>query len=145
MKHKQDFLGFFAYHKVAGNLVMLIMILGGFFALQKLNIRYFPNFNLDFITISVIWNGASAEDVESSITQPLEQNLRSIDNLRKMTSSSANGASAITLELEEGTNIVLALNQVKQKVDEFRNLPGDAEDPVVINLSRYEQVARLLI
>jgi multidrug efflux pump subunit AcrB len=145
MKHKQDFLGFFAYHKVAGNLVMLIMILGGFFALQKLNIRYFPNFNLDFITIDVVWNGASAEDVEQSITQPLEQNLRSIDNLRKLTSTSAKGVAAITLELEEGTDIVLALNQVKQKVDEFRNLPGDAEDPVVINLSRYEQVARVLI
>jgi multidrug efflux pump subunit AcrB len=145
MKHKQDFLGFFAYHKVAGNLVMLIMILGGFFALQKLNIRYFPNFNLDFITVDVIWNGASAEDVEQSITQPLEQNLRSIDNLRKLTSTSAKGVAAITLELEEGTDIVLALNQVKQKVDEFRNLPGDAEDPVVINLSRYEQVARVLI
>lgn len=145
MNQRTDLLSFFAHHKVAANLLMLMMILGGLFALNQLNIRYFPNFDLDYIRISVIWSGASAEDVESSITNPLEQSLKSTDNLRKLTSSSAQGISSITLELVEGTDIILALNQVKQKVDEFRNLPTDAEEPSVINLSRYEQVARLLI
>jgi len=145
MKHKTDLLGFFAHHKVAANLLMLMMILGGVFALQKLNIRYFPNFDLDYIRVSVVWSGASAEDVESSITNPLEQSLKSTDNLRNLTSTSAQGISTITLELVEGTDIILALNQVKQKVDEFRNLPTDAEEPSVINIARYEQVARVLI
>ena len=145
MKHRTDLLGFFAHHKVAANLLMLMMILGGFFALNKLNIRYFPNFDLDFIQVSVVWSGASAEDVETSITIPLEQTLRSIDNLRNLTSTSSQGISSITLELLEGTDIILALNQVNQKVDEFRNLPTDAEEPSVINIARYEQVARLLI
>ncbi|MCK5191471.1 MAG: efflux RND transporter permease subunit, partial [Methylococcales bacterium] len=63
-QHKTDILGFFAHHKVAGNLVMLMMIIGGLFALSKLHIRYFPSFELDVITISVVWRGASAEDVE---------------------------------------------------------------------------------
>jgi len=54
MKHKTDLLGFFAHHKVAANLLMLMMILGGVFALQKLNIRYFPNFDLDYIRVSVV-------------------------------------------------------------------------------------------
>ncbi|MCK4840513.1 MAG: efflux RND transporter permease subunit [Methylococcales bacterium] len=145
MKQHTDLLGFFAHHKVAANLLMLMMILGGFFALHKLNIRYFPNFNLDYIQINVAWSGASAEDVESSITIPLEQTVKSIDNLRKLTSTSSQGRSSISLELVEGTNIILALNQVKQKVDEFRNLPTDAEEPSVININRYEQVARVLI
>ena len=145
MNHRTDLLGFFAHHKVAANLLMIMMILGGFFALSKLNIRYFPNFDLDFIQVSVVWSGASAEDVETSITIPLEQTLRSVDNLRNLTSTSAQGISSITLELTEGTDIILALNQVNQKVDEFRNLPTDAEEPSVINIARYEQVARLLI
>ncbi|MCF6252634.1 MAG: efflux RND transporter permease subunit [Methylococcaceae bacterium] len=145
MKQHTDLLGFFAHHKVAANLLMLMMILGGFFALQKMNIRYFPSFDLDYITVNVVWSGASAEDVETAITIPLEQTLRSTDNLRKLTSTSAQGLASITLELVEGTDIILALNQVKQKVDEFRNLPSDAEEPSVINLARYEQVARLLI
>ncbi len=114
MKHKTDFLGFFAHHKVAANLVMLMMIMGGLFALQKLNIRFFPNFDLDYIRVSVVWRGASAEDVETSITIPLEQSLKSVDNLRKITSTSAQGISSITLELIEGTDTIIALNQVKQ-------------------------------
>lgn len=145
MNHRSDLLGFFTYHKVAANLLLIIMILGGVFALQKLNIRYFPNFDLDYINVSVVWSGASAEDIEKSITNPLEQNLKSVDNLRKITSTSSQGLSTITLELIEGTDIILALNQVKQKVDEFRNLPTDAEEPSVINIARYEQIARLLI
>ncbi len=145
MKHRGDLLGFFAHHKVAANLLMLIMILGGLYALHKLNIRYFPNFDLDIIRINIVWSGASAEDVETAITIPLEQSLKSIDNLRNMTSTSSQGVSSITLELVEGTDTVIALNQVKQKVDEFRNLPTDAEEPSVINVARYEQVARILL
>ena len=142
--HK-DLLGFFAHHKVAANLLMLMMIIGGFFALNKLNIRYFPNFELDYISVSTVWSGASSEDVETAITIPLEQSLRSVDNLRKITSTSAQGASGITLELVEGTDNILALNQAKQIVDEFRNLPEDAESPSVTSMSRYERVGRLVI
>ena len=89
MTPKTDLLGFFAHHKVAANLVMLMMIGGGLFALKKLDIRYFPNFELDLVTVSVAWSGASAEDVETSITIPLEQSLKSIDNLRKKSAESA--------------------------------------------------------
>lgn len=145
MQHKPDLLGFFAHHKVAGNLLMLIMILGGMFALQKLNIRYFPNFDLDLIQVSVSWKGASAEDIETAITIPLEQSLKTIDNLRNITSTSTQGSANITLELFEGTDTIQALNQVKQYVDEFRNLPDEAEIPKVISIVRYEQVAKLLI
>ena len=145
MKHRTDILGFFAHHRVAANLVMLMMLIGGLFALQKLNIRYFPNFDLDLIRIRVVWSGASAEDVETGITIPLEQALKAVDNVRKMTSTSSQGLASIILELTEGTDIVIALNQVKQKVDELRNLPNDAEEPSVVNIARYEQVARLLI
>lgn len=145
MTNHSDLLGFFAHHKVAANLLMLMMILGGFFALHKLNIRYFPSFDLDYIKVDVIWSGASAEDIETSITTPLEQTLKSIDNLRNFTSTSVQGLSSISLELVEGTDIIPALNQVNQKVDEFRNLPTDAEQPRVINIARYEQIAKLLI
>ena len=145
MTPKTDLLGFFAHHKVAANLVMLMMIMGGLFALKKLDIRYFPNFELDLITVSVAWSGASAEDAETSITIPLEQSLKSIDNLRKITSTSSQGGTSITLELIEGSDTIIALNQVKQIIDEFRNLPTDAEKPEVVTVSRYEQVARLLL
>jgi multidrug efflux pump subunit AcrB len=124
---------------------MVMMLLSGYIALQKLNVQFFPNFELDQISVSTTWSGASAEDIEAGITNPLEQRLRSIDHLKEMTSTSASGTSGITLEFDENTNMSLALDEVKKQVDDFQNLPDDAEQPKVAQLVRYESVARLLI
>ena len=143
--HKSDILGIFAHHKVAANLLMMIMLLSGAYALSKLNIQFFPNATLDVITVRVVWTGASAEDVEVGITTPLEQRLKVIDNLNKLTSTSAQGISSLTLEFEDNTNMVLALDQVRREVDGFRNLPQEAEKPVIVKASFYESIARLVI
>jgi multidrug efflux pump subunit AcrB len=139
----RDLLGTFAHHRVAANLLMVLMLLSGVFALRQLNVQFFPDFELEVVTVTTAWSGASAEDVEIGITLPLEQRLRTVDHLEEMSSTSAPGTSGITLEFDEGTDMVLALEQVKQRVDDFLNLPGDAEDPVVIHPARYEPVASL--
>jgi multidrug efflux pump subunit AcrB len=145
MPHRSDIIGIFAHHKVAANLLMVIMLLTGAFALDRLNVQFFPTFELDIVTVRVIWSGASAEDIEDGITDPLEQRLRTVDNLDKMTSTSSQGISSITLEFEEGVDPLLALDEVRRAVDEFRNFPQDAEKPEVALTTRYEQVARFLI
>lgn len=145
MRRRKGVIGFFVHHRVAGNLVMLVMILGGVLALSRMNIQFFPTFALDVVSVRVVWSGASAEDVERGITDPLEQRLRSVDGLKKMTSTSAQGISSITLEFHEGTDPIQAVDDVRQQVDEFNNFPADAEEPQVARLERYEPVARLLI
>ncbi|MGB2108439.1 MAG: efflux RND transporter permease subunit [Marinobacter vinifirmus] len=126
-------------------MVMLVMLLGGALALTRMNIQFFPTFALDVVSVRVVWSGASAEDVERGITDPLEQRLRSVDGLKKMTSTSAQGVSSISLEFHEGTDPIQAVDDVRQQVDEFNNLPGDAEEPQVARVERYEPVARLLV
>jgi multidrug efflux pump subunit AcrB len=143
--HKDDLVGLFAHHKVAANLLMIMMILAGLLALDRLNVQFFPGFDLDMVTVRVVWSGSSAEDVEDGITNPLEQRLRTVENLYKLTSTSTQGISSITLEFEEGTNPLLALDEVRRLVDEFRNFPQDAEKPEVALATRYESVARVLL
>ncbi|AOY89194.1 acriflavin resistance protein [Marinobacter salinus] len=145
MRRRKGIIGFFVHHRVAANLVMLVMLLAGTLALSRMNIQFFPTFALDIVSVRVVWSGASAEDVEQGITDPLEQRLRSVDGLKKMTSTSAQGISSITLEFQEGTNPIQALDDVRQQVDEFTNLPADAEEPQVTRVERYEPVARLLV
>jgi len=140
-----NIIGLFARHRVAANLLMAMMILAGVMALKKLNVQFFPNFELDTITVTTIWSGASSEDIETGITIPLEQRLRSVDQLKEMFSSSAPGVSGMTLEFHEGTNMILALDEVKKQVDDFTNLPDEAEEPRVAKAIRFESVARLLI
>jgi multidrug efflux pump subunit AcrB len=102
MQHRGDLIGLFAHHKVAANLLMIIMIMSGAFALDRLNVQFFPTFELEIVQVRVVWSGASAEDIEDGITNPLEQRLRTVDNLDKMTSTSSQGISAITMEFKEG-------------------------------------------
>src|SRR5690554_5287375 len=132
-------------HRVAANVLMLLAFIVGMVAVTRMNVQFFPSFELDFVTVRVVWSGAAAEDVETGITTPLEERLKTVDGLKKMTSTSAQGVSSITLELNEGTDPLLALDQVRQRVDEFRNLPRDAETPEVARVSRYEPIARLLV
>jgi multidrug efflux pump subunit AcrB len=143
--HRSDFIGLFAQHRVASNLLMIIMIIAGILALSRLNTQFFPNFALDIVTVRVEWRGASAEDVEDSLSSRIEQELRTIDFVDKMTSTSSYGASLVTLEFEDGTDMGKALDQVKDHVARLRNLPTDSETPEVTLVTRYESVARMLI
>ena len=138
-------IGFFVRHRVAANLVMLVMLIGGALGLSRMNIQFFPDFALDIVSVQTVYSGASAEDVEQGITIPLEQRLRNLDGLKRMTSTSAQGVSSITLEFYEGTDPVLALDDVREQVDGFTNLPGDAEEPRVSRAQNFEPVARLIL
>ena len=135
----------FAQHPVAANLLMAILIILGSYSLVKLNRQFFPNFALDYVSVRVIWPGASAEDVERSITVPLEQALRTVDGAKEMTSTSTRGLSVIVIEFEEGSEMGVALDDVKQFVSNVRNLPTDSEDPVVTKVTRYEPVATIIL
>ena len=143
--HRNDIIGIFAQHKVAANLLMVIMLLTGVWGLSNLNVQFFPNFELEVVTARTAWTGASAEDVERSVTIPLEQALRTTDGLEKMTSTSSQGVSVITLEFPEGTDMGEATNRVEELVNTVRNLPTDAEATEVSHVTRYEPVARLLV
>ena len=140
-----NLIGIFSNHPVAANLLMVMMFLAGFWAIKQLNTQFFPTFDIDYASVRVVWSGASAEDVEELITTPLEQELRDVDFVKQMTSTSAEGVSSITLEFYEGTEMGLAVDQVKERVDLVRNLPDDAETPEVSKATRYEGITRLLV
>ncbi|RTZ71442.1 MAG: AcrB/AcrD/AcrF family protein, partial [Gammaproteobacteria bacterium] len=143
--HGSDIIGIFARHPVAANLVMLIMLISGALALSQLNTQFFPNFSIQMVTVRVVWPGATAEDVERSITIPIEQELRSVEELDKITSTSARNVSLIMLEFPEGTDMGDATNRVEERVKAVRNLPKDARTPQVSHVINFEPIAKLLI
>lgn len=135
----------FAQHKVAANLFMAIMILSGVWGILQLNTQFFPNLSLSFATVRMEWSGASAEDVEVAITKPLEQELITLEHLKKLSSTSVLGMSSITLEFEENSDMGAALDEINERIARVRNLPIDAEDPEVTRIVNYELIARLVI
>ena len=135
----------FARHNVAANLLMVLMILSGLWAIQQLNRQLNPTMQTDMIKVGVVWNGASAEDVERLVTIPIEQQLRTLIGLKTLTSSTWNGRNSVRIELHDGVDISQSLDEVKQQVSLIRNLPADIEKPEVRLQQRYEMVAMLLV
>ena len=78
---KRGLIGVFARHPTAANLLMVIMIISGLFALNRMNTQFFPDFGIDIVYVSVEWSGASAEDVDSNIVQAIEPEVRFLDGV----------------------------------------------------------------
>ncbi len=136
----------FASHPVAMNILMVVFVVVGGYVISRISVQFFPDLPLDISKIVVVWPGASAEDVERSITNRLELELKNTDNLKDMISSSSYGVSIIYLEFFPGTNISAATDDVKSTVDRLiSDLPEDAERPNVSELVNYEGIAKLIL
>lgn len=140
-----SFISLFAKHKVAPNLLMLMLFISGFYGLKQLNTQFFPDFAIDVVGVNVVWPGASAEDVQKSITIPLETELKNVANVKKISSSTSRGGVAIAIEVESGADLNETTNSIKQRVDGVRNLPADSETPTVQQFVNYENVGTILI
>ena len=72
-QHTYSLVSLFTRHRNAANLVMVLMIIFGVFALGRINTQFFPTTEIPVITTTVTWSGASAEDVEANILEVLER------------------------------------------------------------------------
>ncbi len=138
-------IGRFAQHPVACNLLMIIMILSGLWALTKLNTQFFPTFSIDYIMVTVPWSGASAEDAESAITDVLEDRFRTLADVKEVSSVSKQGLAQIWVRYREGTDLNAAADEIDQAISTVRNLPETAEDPQITILENRELINRLVV
>ena len=138
-------IGFFVRHPNAANLLMIMAVVFGLYGLAKINTQFFPTVEVNQITVSVPWRGASSEDVASNILDVLEPELRFIDNVDEATSVAREGAGSIRLEFVEGADMQKALSDVEQAVAGVVTLPEGSESPVITRLEFYETVAKIAL
>jgi len=135
----------FVRHPVAPNLLMALMILAGVVALGGLNRQFFPNVDNTEVGVGVGWTGAGAEDIASRITLPMHEELRTLDGLDEITSTTRDGGTGITVKFQEGTDMDLAVDEIKDRIAAMRNLPEAADEAVVTKGRVYDNVAYLLL
>ncbi len=138
-------IGVFARHPTAANLLMILMVISGFFALNRMNTQFFPDFGIDIVLVSVEWPGASAEDVDTNIVQAIEPEVRFLDSVKRVRSSSVEGLATILVEFNAGTDMQAALSDVETAVSTVTTLPDDAEQPEVRKIVRYDTISRLVL
>ncbi|WP_281322144.1 efflux RND transporter permease subunit [Flavobacterium aestivum] len=112
----------------------LTIILFGVIGYTYLGVREFPSIDPAQVSIRTNYTGANSDIIESQITEPLEKAINSIDGIRNVTSSSAQGSSSITVEFNLDKNLEEAANDVRDKVSQaIRNLPQDIDAPPVVS------------
>ena len=113
-------------------LVFVAIVILGLFSLSKLSIDLLPKMDETTIMVMTAYPGASAADIETNVTRPLENVLNSVSDLKHLTSQSKENISVITLEFEYGVDIDVATNDVRDKLDLAESaLPENVENPTI--------------
>lgn len=120
-----------AQHNVASNLLMIVLLVGGFLTALRIKQEVFPEFDLDLVTISVPYPGASPEEVENGIILAIEEEIRGIDGIEEITATASEGAGTVVAELIADADRQEVYQNIKQQVDRITTFPEDAEEPRV--------------
>ena len=117
-------------------LIFIAVIIIGIYSFIKLPIDQFPEMDPPYITVMTTYPGASASEIETNVTKYMENALTSVDHLKHITSQSKDNLSMVTLQLEWGSNMDEAVNDVRSFVDMTKNnLPDNCGTPMIFKLS----------
>lgn len=118
---------------VLATVLSLTIIIFGLIGFYFLGVREYPNVDNPVITVSTNYTGASADVIESEITQPLEESISGIAGIRSINSTSREERSTIAIEFDLAVDLETAANDVRDKVSAaLRRLPADADPPSVV-------------
>jgi multidrug efflux pump subunit AcrB len=132
-----------ARHSVAPNLLMLVLILGGIFMTTKIKQEYLPATDRDTVSVSIALPGATPEEVEQSIILAVEEELRAVQGIDKLTATAREGSASVVAELSADRDRRLVYNDIQQAVDRVTSFPEDAEEPQVALDARRREVVEL--
>ena len=117
---------------VFATVINLLLIIFGIVAISMLSLREYPDIDPPIVSVSTNYTGASANIVETRITQLLEDRISGIEGIKNITSTSRNGRSDITIEFKLSRDIDAAANDVRERVSRaLNNLPDQADPPEV--------------
>ncbi len=134
-----------AANPVAANLLMLLFLIGGWLAIPSLRQEVFPEFDLDLVRISVVYPGASPAEVEQGVLLSIEERVREVDGVKRVTSVASEGVGVINAELFDGVNPNRVVQDVQNAVARIVTFPEEAERPVVsLALARREVLSLVL-
>lgn len=124
-------IAWWARNPVAANLLMVGLVISGLLGYSQIGREVMPTVALNIVTVDVTWPGAAPEEMEEQVVMRIEQSLRDIGNIDKISSSAQEGFGQIVIEALPRVDRGLFVNSIKQRVDAVTSLPRDIEPPKV--------------
>ena len=135
----------FAENRVAANLLMIAIILGGVLSLPLLDREVMPGIPLDMIQIDVEYPGASPAEIEERICIRIEEAIHDLEGIKSITSEAVAGRGGVMVEVAKGFAIEQMQSDIKARVDALDTLPENAEEPQIKEAPWSEEVIELVV
>ncbi len=130
-------------NRITANLLMIILIVGGIFMSSRIKKEVFPEFELDSVSVSVSYPGASPEEVEQGIILAVEEVVRALDGIKEVTATASEGRASIRIELFENVDGQTVYQNIQQEVARITTFPEEAEEPRIALDARRREVLSL--
>lgn len=134
-----------ANNPIAANLLMLILLGGGFWTAISIQKEVFPQFQLDTVGVEVGYPGAAPGEVEDSILRPIEEAVKAVEGIKEITSEAREGRGSVTVELISGAERMKVFQDIDQAISRIRTFPEDIEQPEVSLSTRQREVMEVVL
>jgi len=120
--------------------IFTLLALGGLISFNQLNLNLLPKFEMPILTVQTVYPGAGASEVETTVTKKVEDALSTLENLKKISSTSMEGVSIIVIELNAGSDANIAVQEAQRKISAIKsNLPTDVKESSINKLALDER------
>ncbi|WP_272151525.1 efflux RND transporter permease subunit [Tenacibaculum aiptasiae] len=138
-------IAYFIKYPVAVNIIIIAFVILGFFGYSSLKSSFFPLTNAKFININVAYPGASPQEIEEGVVLKIEDNLKGLVGVDRVTSTSSENAATISVETLKGYDINVVLADVKNAVDKVPNFPTGMEPAVVAKIENIAETISFVV
>ncbi|MGH9859688.1 MAG: efflux RND transporter permease subunit, partial [Candidatus Acidiferrales bacterium] len=118
-------------YPVTTSVGVILLVLFGAIALFRIPIQLVPNVEEPIVTVTTVWPGASPQEVEREIIDEQEEQLKSLEGLYKLESSSSENSGTVTLTFQVGTPLETALLRVSNRLEQVPSYPDDVDKPII--------------
>ncbi len=124
-------IAYFIKYNITGDVLLFVILLFGFFGLQSMRSTFFPENETKLIAIQVTYPGASPEEVEEGIVLKIEENLKGLTGIDRVTSISQENNGQVYVEIKRGYDIDNILQEINNAVDQINSFPIGIESPII--------------
>jgi multidrug efflux pump subunit AcrB len=141
----ESLINWFARNAVAANLLMVILLIGGFYTVLTIKKEMQPSVETNFITVGVPFLGATPSDVEEGVVIKIEEAVQDIEGIEEIVSTARRGFGNVTIEVDADYEVTDVMDQVKNRVDAISTFPDNTEKPSIARTDFQRQVVMVTV
>ena len=141
----QKIIAWFANNSVAANLLMLVIVAGGFTSIPNLVMEVFPELEIQMVIVTVNNPGSTPEEVEETICIPVEEAVHDLDGVQRITSTAQENKGTINIEADADKDLGELIDEVKSRVALITTFPEEAEKPYIVKTTHKRSVMNLTL